>query len=115
MNDPFHYVDGNELNQLLEKLVDQKLLSTGNFISRSRAQSTCSFMKNPIPDDPHECKHFIRQLERYKINLNEYKSLLARSVLPNRCILLPDAINLLTSSSKHLEDCIKYGLQSKGR
>ena len=115
VNAPFHHVDGNELNQLLEKLVDQKLLLMGSFISRPRAKSTCSFMKNPVPDDPHEREHFISQLEGYKINLNEYQSLLARSMLPNRCILLPDAINLLISSSQHVEDCIKYGLISKGK
>lgn len=113
-NAAFHHVNGDELNRIINKLVQQKLLLIGDFISRPRAQSTYSYMKRPIPEDENEREDFMQHLQHYNININEYKALLARSLLPNNCILLPDAINLLTSSSEHREDCIKYGLQSKG-
>ncbi|CAF5187734.1 unnamed protein product, partial [Rotaria magnacalcarata] len=32
--------------------------------------------------------------------------------LPNKCILLPDAKTLLTSSAQHCDNCVKYGLVS---
>ncbi|CAM4989198.1 unnamed protein product, partial [Rotaria socialis] len=48
------------------------------------------------------------------MNVNEYNNLLARSNLPNKCILLPDAKTLLTSSAQHCDDCVKYGLVSAG-
>ena len=71
-------------------------------------------MKAPIPDDPNELEQFARHLEEYKIKLSEYQCLLTRSTLPNECILLPDAINILISSSQHVEDCLKYGLATTG-
>jgi hypothetical protein len=98
----------------LNKLVEQKLLSVGNFISRPKAQFTHSYMKNPIPNDPSEQEQFLHYLEDYKINANEYQNLLARSNLPSRCILLPEAKNLLISRVEHREDCIKYNLMSTG-
>jgi hypothetical protein len=94
--------------------VNQKLLRMGNFIARPRAQASHSYMKSPIPDDPDELEQFVGHLEQYKIKLNEYQCLLTRSTLPNKCILLPDAVNLLTSSSQHIEDCLKYGLTTTG-
>ena len=36
INAPFHHVDGNLLNNILDKLVHQNLLSIGNFISRPK-------------------------------------------------------------------------------
>ncbi|CAF2095205.1 unnamed protein product [Rotaria magnacalcarata] len=113
-NDPFHHIDSNELNDILNKLVEQQLLSIGNFISRPKAQSTFSYMKNPVPDDPYQQELLLRHLEHYKMNVNEYNNLLARSNLPNKCILLPDAKALLTSSAQHCDDCVKYGLVSAG-
>jgi hypothetical protein len=114
INAPFHHVDNTLLNNVLNKLVEQKLLSVGNFISRPKAQFTHSYMKNPIPNDPSEQEQFLHYLEDYKINANEYKNLLARSNLPSRCILLPEAKNLLISRVEHREDCIKYNLMSTG-
>lgn len=92
---------------MFKKLVKQKILCIGNFISRPSAQSTVSYMKNLIPDDSHEYQHFVHHVEQYNINIDEYKCLLARSTLPNRYILLPEAKNLLTSSPKHREDCVQ--------
>ncbi|CAF4101545.1 unnamed protein product [Rotaria magnacalcarata] len=111
-NAPFHHIDSNELNNILNKLVEQQLLSIGNFISRPKAQPTFSYMKNPIPNDPYQQELFLRHLEHYKMNVNEYNNLLARSNLPNKCILLPDAKTLLTSSAQHCDNCVKYGLVS---
>lgn len=106
-------MDGNQLNAILNKLVEEKLLCIGNFISRPKAKSTFSYMKNAIPNDPIERETFEQHLQQYKINVNEYKFLLARSAVPNRCILLPEAIELLTSSPQDIDDCAKYGLKSK--
>jgi hypothetical protein len=114
INGPFHHVNPNQLNQLLDKLVNQKLLHIGNFIARPRAQASYSYMKVPIPEDPDELEQYVHHLDEYQIKLNEYKCLLARSTLPNKCILLPDAIYLLTTSPQHIEDCRKYGLTTTG-
>lgn len=114
INAPFHHVDTNELNDLLNKLVEQKLLIIGNFISRPKAKSACSYMKAAISDDQHEQQQFRHHLNNYKINIDEYRSLLERANIPNRCTLLPDAIKILTSSYQHRDDCIKYGLLSTG-
>ncbi|CAF1652925.1 unnamed protein product [Rotaria magnacalcarata] len=70
-------------------------------------------MKSPIPDDSIEREIFEKHLQQYKIKVNEYKHLLVRSALPNKCILLTEAIELLTSSSQHVDDYTKYGLTSK--
>jgi hypothetical protein len=113
INAPFHHVDGNELNNILSKLVEQKILRIVNYIVRPRAQSTHSYMKNPVPDDPQEEQQFQYHLNDYKISIDEYRSLLARTTLPNKCILSPEGINLLTSSYQHRDDCVKYGLTSK--
>ncbi|CAF1505725.1 unnamed protein product [Adineta steineri] len=110
INAPFHHVDGNLLNNILDKLVQQKLLSMGNFISRPKAQQTHSFMKNPIPNDTLKKEQFLQHLEDYKINTNDYINLLARSNLPNKCTILPEAKLLLTTKIEHRDDCIKYNL-----
>ncbi|CAM4985880.1 unnamed protein product, partial [Rotaria socialis] len=61
-------------------------------------------MKSPIPGDSIEREIFEKHLQQYKIKLNEYRHLLARSALPNKCILLTEAIELLTSSPQHVDD-----------
>lgn len=114
INAPFHHVDSNTLNNVLNQLVEQKLLSVGKFISRPRGQPTSSYMKNPIPTDPIEQEEFIRNLLTYKINPDEYSNLLQRSKLPSRCVLLSEAQDLLISKIEHLDDCLKYGLVSTG-
>ena len=114
INGPFHHIDANELNDLLDKLVEQKLLIIGNFISRPKAKSACSYMKAPIPVDDNEQQQFQRHLNNYKINIDEYRSLLERANIPSKCTLLPDAIKILTCSYQHRDDCIKYGLLSTG-
>lgn len=114
INAPFHHVNTNQLNDILNKLVGQKLLQIGNFISRPKAQQMHSYMKCPAPNDPHALEEFTHHLENYKIKVDEYKSLLVRSTLPNRCTFLPDAIRLLTTSRQHYDDCAKYGLLSVG-
>jgi hypothetical protein len=113
-NGPFHHVDGNQLNRMLDKLVEQKLLKTGSFLTRPKARPALSYMKNPIPNDPKENEYFVKYLRDYKIDVNEYKCLLVRSNLPNRCALTTVAIAILTSGLEHHEDCLKYGLQSTG-
>ncbi|CAF1312026.1 unnamed protein product [Adineta ricciae] len=113
-NAPFHHLDSNSLNNMLNRLVNQKLLRLGNFISRPRAQQTHSFMKNPIPIEPSEREQFLQCLEEYKINADEYGNLLARSSLPNNCTLLPEAEHILTTKIEHRDDCIKYNLISAG-
>ncbi|CAF1646186.1 unnamed protein product [Adineta ricciae] len=110
INAPFHHVDNNLLNNTITKLVDQRLLSTGYFISRPKAQQTRSFMKNPIPSEPLEKEEFIQHLESYKINADEYQNSLTRSELPVNCNLLPEAKQLLTTRAEHRDDCIKYGI-----
>ncbi|CAF1384690.1 unnamed protein product [Rotaria sordida] len=112
INAPFHHVDNNLLNNIMNKLVDQKLLSIGYYISRPRAQQTQSFIKNPIPIEPSEKEQFLQHLEEYKINADEYQNLLSRSNLPNNCTLLPEAKQLLTTRVEHRDDCTKYGLIS---
>ncbi|UJR29595.1 hypothetical protein I4U23_010813 [Adineta vaga] len=111
-NAPFHHVDNNLLNNILNKLVDQKILSTGYFISRLRAQQTHSFFKNPIPNKSSEKNQFLQHLEEYKISAEEYQNLLTRSNLPNNCKLLPEAKQLLTTRVEHRDDCTKYDLVS---
>ncbi|CAF1437895.1 unnamed protein product [Rotaria magnacalcarata] len=61
-------------------------------------------MKSPIPDDSIEREIFEKHLQQYKIKVNEYKHLLARSALPNKCILLTEAIELLTSTHLNIEN-----------
>ncbi|UJR11630.1 hypothetical protein I4U23_015811 [Adineta vaga] len=112
INAPFHHVDGGVLNNTLQKLVDQNLLTIGNFISRPKAQQTHSYMKNSLPDDLFQKEQYCRYLEEYKINVNDYINLLTRSNLPNKCSLLPEAKQLLTSRIEHLNDCMKYNLTS---
>ncbi|CAF4078535.1 unnamed protein product, partial [Rotaria sordida] len=112
INAPFHHVDNNLLNNIMNKLVDQKLLSIGYYISRPRAQQTQSFIKNPIPIEPSEKEQFLQHLEEYKINADEYQNLLSRSNLPNNCTLLQEAKQLLTTRVEHRDDCTKYGLIS---
>jgi hypothetical protein len=114
INAPFHHIDNNLLNNTINKLVDQKLLSIGYFISRPRAQQTRSFMKNPIPIEPLQKEEFIQHLETYKINADEYQNLLTRSDLPISCTLLPEAKQLLTTRVEHCDDCMKFGLISTG-
>ncbi|CAF4976072.1 unnamed protein product [Rotaria sp. Silwood1] len=112
INAPFHHVDNNLLNNIMNKLADQKLLSIGYYISRPRAQQTRSFIKNPIPIEPSEKEQFLQHLEEYKINADEYQNLLSRSNLPNNCTLLPEAKQLLATRVEHRDDCTKYGLIS---
>ncbi|CAF1615005.1 unnamed protein product [Adineta ricciae] len=112
INAPLHHVDGNSLNTALDRLVNQKLLSMGHFISRPRAQQTHSYMKNPIPNDSLKKEEFHQYLQEYKINADEYHNLLTRSNVPNNCTLLPEAKNLLTTRIEHHADCVKYGLES---
>ena len=71
-------------------------------------------MKNLIPDDALKKEQFLQHLEEYKINTNDYINLLARSNLPNKCTLLPEAKHLLTTKIEHRDDCIKYNLISIG-
>lgn len=65
----------------------------GNIIALPKAQSTFSYMKNPVPEDLQQHEQFICHLEHYKINVDEYKNLLARLSFHSKCILLLDSKN----------------------